>query len=50
MSAALASKDCDIEASVEELVENGWAEVTRGLRERLVSVLVKGGARAQGMR
>lgn len=38
MSAALASKDCDFETSVEELVEDGWAEVASGLRESLVSV------------
>ena len=43
MRAALASKDCDFEASVEELVEDGWAEVASGLRENLVSVIWKGG-------
>lgn len=33
MSAALASKDCDIETSVDKLIEDGWAEVASGLRE-----------------
>ena len=42
MRAALASKDCDFEASVEELVEDGWAEVASGLRENLLSVIWKG--------
>lgn len=31
MSAALAGKDRDFEASVEELVEDGWAKVASGL-------------------
>lgn len=48
MGAALASKDCNVEASVEELVEDGWAEVTRGLRERSVSVLGKGVGQHRG--
>ena len=42
MSAALASKDCDFKASVDELVEDGWAEVASGLRENLVLVIWKG--------
>lgn len=39
MSAALASKHGYFEASLEELVKDGWPKVTRGLRERLVLVL-----------
>ncbi len=42
MSAAFASKDCDFEASVEELLKDGWAEIASGLRENLVSVCLKG--------
>ena len=38
MSAALASKDCDLEASVEELVGYSRAQVAGGLRESLVSI------------
>ena len=38
MSAALPSKDCDFEASLEELIEDGWPEVASGLRENLLSI------------
>ena len=38
MSAALTSKDCDFEAGVEKLIQNGWAEVAGGLRESLASI------------
>ncbi len=48
MSVVLASKDCDFEASVEELVEYGWAEVASSLRESLMSRFWKG--TAKGMR
>lgn len=37
MSVVLASKDCDLKASVDELVEYGWTEVASGLRESLMS-------------
>lgn len=30
--AALASQDCDFKASVQDFFEDGWAEVTGGLR------------------
>ena len=48
MSVVLASKDCDFEASVKELVEYGWAEVASSLRESLMSRFWKG--TAKGMR
>ena len=38
MSAALASKDCDFEASLEELIKDAWPEVTSGLCENLLSI------------
>lgn len=41
-SATLACKDGDLEASVEELVEDGWAEVASDLREMWGSVLFGG--------
>lgn len=31
MSAAFASKDSDLEASIEELIEDGWAQIPSGL-------------------
>ena len=39
MSAAIASKDCDFEASIEKSIKNGGAEVASGLVEGLESVL-----------
>lgn len=48
MSVVLASKDCDFEASVEELVEYGWAEVASSLRESLMSRFGTGAA--EGMK
>jgi hypothetical protein len=45
MSAALASEDCDLEASVEELVEDGWAEIASGLRESLILIFWEGHSR-----
>lgn len=39
MGAAFASKDCDFETSVEESIEDGWAKVTSGLGDGLLSVL-----------
>ncbi len=39
MSAAIASKDCDFEASIEKSIENSGPEVASGLDEGLVSVL-----------
>lgn len=38
MRAAFASKYCDFEASMEELVEDGRAEIASRLREKLASV------------
>lgn len=38
MRAALAGKYCDFEASMEELVEDCWAEIASRLREKLASV------------
>lgn len=49
MSAALAGKDGDLEASVEELVEDSWAQVASGLRGSLVSVFWGKGV-VEGMR
>ena len=41
MGAAVTGQDRDFEASVEELVENGWAKVASSLHENLgVSYLV----------
>lgn len=37
MSAAVAGEDCDFEASVDELGEDGGTEVASGLRESVVS-------------
>lgn len=43
MSAAVASEDCDFEASIEELVEDGWAKIASGLRVSPGSALEKVG-------
>ena len=45
MSAAVASKDCDLEAGVEELLEDDWAEIAGGLRESLILVFLGGHSR-----
>ena len=42
MSAAVASKDCDFEASIDQFIENGWADIASGLCESLVLVLSGG--------
>lgn len=41
VGAALASEDCNFEASDEELVEDSWAEIASGLHKSLVSVFWK---------
>lgn len=38
MSSAIASKHCYFKASLEKLVQDGWAKVASGLGESLVSV------------
>lgn len=40
IAAALASQNCYFETSFQDLFENGWAEVARGLRCKFL-VLVK---------
>ena len=45
MSAAIASEDCDFEASVEKLFEDGWAKVASSLDESHGSIWEKIGQR-----
>ena len=45
MSAAVASKDCDLTTGVEVLLEDGWPEIACGLRESLILVFLGGHSR-----
>ena len=40
--AALSSQDCDFEASLQNLIEDGWAEVACGLILRVFFLVISG--------
>lgn len=42
MRAALSSQDCDFEASLQNLFEDGWAEVACGLMLRNFFLVISG--------